>query len=96
MWQNCQLVSSLVPAHPHTHEPTVARAGGGRAVLAATVHRGSPQAQHPDAACITLIAVISSVSILNVAQRQLAIDFGVSETRCCGSSTPTRWCSLRC
>ena len=48
------------------------------------------------AMCIALVAVIASVSALNVAQQDLALDLGASQGSCSGSSTATRWRSPRC
>lgn len=48
------------------------------------------------AMCVALMAVISSVSILNVAQQQLAVDFGVSHNTVLWIINAYTWCSPRC
>ncbi|MCZ7537399.1 MAG: MFS transporter [Acidimicrobiia bacterium] len=43
------------------------------------------------AMCVALVAVVASVSGLNVAQQALAEDLGARRASCCGSSTATRF-----
>ena len=45
---------------------------------------------------LALATVVSAVASLNVAIPSIARDTHATLTSCRGSSTPTRWCSLRC